>query len=107
MFRSARVFDSELHMDTWRVTDMRYMFAWASTFNNGGQPLVLNTSLVLSMAWMFRGAESFDQTLSFDVARVTDMTSIFDGMSTLSDCNKHLIHGEWSARSAVFDAAGD
>ena len=56
----------------------------ASSFNSNW-----DVSSVTDMRWMFNGASSFNQNLSnWDIASVTDMEGIFNGQTGLSDINK-------------------
>ena len=60
------------------VISMAYMFRGASSFN--GDLSSWNVSSVTDMAYMFRGAPSFDQPLGdWDVSSVTDMAYMFRG----------------------------
>ena len=73
-------------MNSWdvsHVTDMEYMFAGASSFN---QPLNnWDVSKVTNMGEMFQGASSFNQPLnSWDVSQVTDMEWMFSGASSFN-----------------------
>ena len=60
--------------DTSQVTDMAFMFAHASKFN---QPLEWDTSRVTSMRMMFYLATAFNQPLDWDTSQVTDMAGMF------------------------------
>ncbi len=62
--------------DTSKVTNMRQMFAWASSFN---QPLNnWNVSNVTNMQNMFNRASSFNQPLNnWDTSKVTNMGDVF------------------------------
>ena len=67
------------NMDTWdvsHVTNMSYMFFYASSFD---QPIgAWNVSGVTDMSWMFYSASSFDQPIgAWNVSSVTDMTWMF------------------------------
>ena len=50
------------------------MFQGASAFN---QPLSFDTSRVTDMSDMFHGATSYDQPLSFDTSHVMNMAEMF------------------------------
>ena len=62
------------HWDVSSVTDMRYLFADAISFN---EKLQWKTSNVTDMRHLFYGATSFDQDLPWDVSSVTNMTGLF------------------------------
>ena len=77
MFLFATSFNQSLsNFDTSNVTNMKWMFYWASIFN---QPLSnFNTSKVTNMSQMFRDATVFNKSLSsFDTSNVTDMAWMF------------------------------
>ena len=97
MFQGASAFNQPLAFDTSSVTTMYGMFAWASTFN---QPLAFfDTSSVTSMYAMFVDAFAFNQPLTFDTSSVSDWQNTFFGTTSLSDCNKALIHACFSSNS--------
>merc|ERR1719460_57599 len=80
---------------------MNGMFEGASAFN---QPLSWDTSRVTDMSYMFYSAWSFNQPLSFDLSSVTSMSGMFGGNgASLSITNKVLIRCAW-AGNAEFDA---
>merc|ERR1719424_2359868 len=78
------------------------MFSDASAFN---QPLSFDTFKVTDMRSMFINAVKFNQPLSFDTSKVTDMGRMFEGANALSDANKLLIRCAWAGNSA-FASAG-
>ena len=57
------------------------------------------------MERMFRDAKAFNQPLSFDTSKATDMGSMFKYANSLSDANKLLIRCAWAGTSA-FTSAG-
>ena len=69
------------------------MFAGATSFNNGGQPLAWSdTSKVESMNSMFNGATAFNQDISgWNTDLVTNMQDMFNGATAfnqdLNDCS--------------------
>jgi len=83
IFRSATAFDQDI--GGWDVSNLnpfsfRNMFDFATAFNNGGSPSInnWNTSNATDMEQMFRGAESFNQSIvSWDVSNVTNMSEMF------------------------------
>ena len=84
MFASASSFNGEI--SAWnvsQVTNMRQMFASASSFN--GEISAWNVSQVTNMRQMFASASSFNQTLNgWDVSRVTDMDSMFENAAAFN-----------------------
>jgi len=81
--------------DTSRVTDMRDMFYWASSFN---QPIGnWNVSSVTNMGNMFYQATSFNQSIGdWDVSNVIFMTDMFSGASSF---NQPI--GNWNVSSVA------
>ena len=79
MFRDATGFDQDLSgWDMSNVTDIEDMFQDNPDFNNGGQPLVWNTSNVEDMNGVFRGATKFNQDISsWDTSKVRRFTTMF------------------------------
>merc|ERR1712194_339662 len=73
------------------------IFYEASAFN---QPLSFDTSKVTDMGAMFRYAYAFNQPLSFDTSKVTKMGSMFYSANSLSNANKLLIRCAWAGTSA-------
>ncbi|MHA1793088.1 MAG: BspA family leucine-rich repeat surface protein, partial [Promethearchaeota archaeon] len=85
-FRDCANLGSSGNMSSWdtsSVTDMRYMFYGASTFNQSISSW--DVSSVTDMRYMFYGASSFNQPLgSWDVSSVTDMRYMFYGASSFN-----------------------
>ena len=79
LFANKSSFNDDISMwNVSSVTDMQYMFNYASTFN---QPLdAWNVSSVTDMQYMFSGALVFNQYLnSWNVSSVTNMSYTFGG----------------------------
>ena len=80
--------------DTSQVTDMTFMFAYATAFNNGGQPLDWDTSKVTDMHYMFYEAKAFNGDISqWNTASVTTMERIFYD----SGFSRTLCGGAWDS----------
>ena len=75
----------------------------AAKFN---QPLSFDTSRVTDLSDMFQNATAFDQPLSFDVSSVTDMSGMFLSASSLSEANKLIIRCAWAGNSAFESTYG-
>ena len=83
LFYNLANFDEDLSgWDTGSVTDTRSMFFSATSFDNGAQPLALDTRSVTDMSYMFREAIAFNQPLAFDVSSVTSMVNMFYGATS-------------------------
>ncbi len=75
IFRGATTFDGNItNWDVSKVTNMHFMFYFASSFN---QPLNWDVSEVTNMNSMFSGASSFNQSLNWDVSNVTNIEYMF------------------------------
>ncbi len=61
--------------DVSNVTNMKYMFSFASEFN--GNISNWDVSNVINMGYMFGDAEKFNQPLNFDTSNVTNMCCMF------------------------------
>merc|ERR1712194_240883 len=70
------------------------------------QPLTLDTSRVTDMSFMFSGARGFNQPLSFDTSSVTTMESMFSWTASMSDTNRLLIRCAWAGNNAFEIAYG-
>ena len=82
--------------DVSTVTDMRYMFYGASSFN--GDLSKWDVSSVTTMERMFYGASSFNGDLSkWDVSSVTTMRDMFYRASSFAQ----TLCGAWSTSKAV------
>lgn len=68
-------FNAPLVIDTSEVTDMSYMFYNATSFN---QPLSFDTSKVTNMSGMFKQATSYNQPILFDTSNVVTMYDMFE-----------------------------
>ena len=83
------------------VNNMSYMFAGCSSLNPTGDAAKIlnswNTSTITNMAWMFRGAVSFNQDIGkWNTSAVTNMNAMFYG-ATSFDQNI----GDWNTGSVT------
>ena len=79
-----------------KVNDFGEMFLGSGSFNNGGSPSIsgwtINTSSNVSMYWMFRAANLFNQPIgSWNVSKVNIMESMFHGATNF---NQNI--GSWN-----------
>ncbi len=102
MFSGARVFNSNL--STWQinnVTTMDSLFQDAAAFNNAGEPMIWPEGVevqVTSMAYMFKGATSFNQSArSWKVDKVTNTASMFEGAISFNNGDEPLDWGNLTA----------
>ena len=88
MFYNAKKFNSDLTLDTSRVTTMRSMFNSANVFN--GDLTSFDTSNVLTTERMFSFAFAFNNDLSkFNTAKCTNMGFLFSNAQAFnSDISK-------------------
>jgi surface protein len=96
MFEGASAFNQNISgWVTTSVIDMSGMFRGASTYNNGGDLLALDTSSVENMDDMFRDASSFKQTANFSsMQRVERLTGMFAGCHADGGCVTRLVNQE-------------
>ncbi len=89
-FNSAILLTSVPGMLPSSVTDLSYMFSYASSFN---QPIgTWNTQNVTNMSGMFNYAEDFNQPIgTWNTTNVTDMSGMFSGANYFNQPN-----GNWN-----------
>ena len=107
--RGTSAFDKDISSwNTSAVRSMIDMFDGASSFDKDISSW--DTSSVLVMSMMFAGAISFDKDISsWNVAAMACgeyMDDMFDGATSLSDCNKALIHASFAAQTSEWDYSG-
>ena len=84
--------------NTTNVVNMKQMFKGAA-FN--GDISMWNISNVTNTSQMFLEADNFNIDISnWDVSNVTNMTAMFDDALALSNENKCAIHTSWSTNNA-------
>jgi hypothetical protein len=95
MFSGATAFDQRLDFETRAVRQMSGMFDVARAFNNGGAPLVFETTNVQTTSSMFRYAPSFMQEARFtDMSAVEDVQGMFRACGHLARCvTSRVNHG--------------
>jgi surface protein len=79
MFAGASKFNQDISgWNTTNVKNMSSMFESATAFNNNNRPLSWNTENVTNMSGMFYDARAFNQDISgWDTKNVTDMNFMF------------------------------
>lgn len=100
MFNGASAFNQDI--GSWNLQSvssflMNRMFQNATSFNNGGQPMLWNMPLVTSFDRMFDGATSFNADISsWNVSNVTNFAFMFEQASSF---NQPI--GSWTTTSAT------
>ena len=67
----------EFRFDTSLVTDLSYMFQRCSSFNNGGQPLILDLPEALNLISMFSRNSSFNQSVTLNAPNAVILDTMF------------------------------
>lgn len=86
LFEFAMAFNQDLSgWSTQQVASMNSTFRGAYAFNNGGQPLSWNTARVTDMTNMFSLATVFNQSVAgFNTASVLSLAGMFSGTSAFN-----------------------
>ena len=90
MFGGAAIFNQDISSwNTSNVTNMRFMFFYATSFNNNGQALTWSTSNVTIMDLMFNSASNFNQNISsWNTSSVMSMAQMFQDASSFNQSLK-------------------
>jgi hypothetical protein len=101
MFASATRFNQTIqtangYWNSALVTDFSYMFNGTIYYNNGGNPLQLNTDSATTFQYMFAYATAFNQTIQsangyWNSSLVTDFTSMFSGTTSFNNGGNALL----------------
>lgn len=98
MFADCILLNGPLNIGAWNtdsVTSMAYLFSGANSFNQ--DIAIWNTSQVTNMAGLFQNASNFNQDIgAWNVSLVENFTSCFNGSSAF---NQNI--GNWNIRSAT------